>query len=293
MDMLALLAVLAGLLAPATTSETPLATDGHVVAWWGNTWGHDVALTAWRPGDAPPRRIAAVKPAPIGDWSLDVGRGPNGNLWAVYTSCTRGGCGPWGIDLRTGVRRSLGVGPGRDAALWGRRVVFARHGRLYRATVGRPRSARRVPMRRGVDVESTELRGDRVAYTTWESGDDARFQQLWSQRLGGPAPRRPLADGFDGEECTHVLTSPVLTARGLTYLIAGAGEPSVCGRGGRTALVTPTGRRPAAVGALAEVVVGGRTVVLAPPSAKARRGDRDRCARDAGSQVAGCEIRVD
>src|SRR4051794_17569744 len=103
------------LIAAATLAATPLATDGHVVAWWGP----DAALTVSRPGTAAaaPRTVAGVRAPRTGLRHLDVGRGPGGHAWATYTRCTPGGgCAPWGVDLATGARRSLGVGRGHDAA---------------------------------------------------------------------------------------------------------------------------------------------------------------------------------
>jgi hypothetical protein len=288
--MLALLAVLAGVLAPPTLTDTPVVTSGGTVAWWGNTYGKDVALTVWRPGGGAPRTIPGVKPGPVGRMDLDLGPGPKGHTWATYTHCLPGGCDPWAVDLATGAQRDLGVGRGRAAAIWHRIVVFARGGKLYRGRIGEPTSVRRVPMPRGEDVEQVDLRGGRIAYVTWESGGDSRQQALWLSGRDGPAPRRPVDAGFSGEECTLLMRSPTLTARGLTHLRAGSGAAEVCGRGSRTTLVTPSGSRAVPVGALGAVLAGGRTVVLAPPAAKARREDRDLCRP---GRHFGCEIRTE
>ena len=255
-----------------------------------------MALTVWRAGPARgPRRIEGVKPAPIGDWSLDVGRGPNGNPWAVYTSCTRGGCRPWGIDLRTGIRRSLGVGRGATRRSGAVASSSRATGRLYRATVGRPRSVRRLPMpRRGRTSSPPSCAG--TASPT-RPGSPARTRVSSSsgdQRLDEDvAPRRAVADGGAGEECTRLLASPTFSARGLSYLLAGSGEPSVCGRSHRTVLVTPFGRRPAPTGASGAVVAAGRTVVLRAAARQGERADRDRCApRRRHGDVVGCEVRA-
>lgn len=274
-------------LAPAA-ADTPLAVTGSDVAFWDNTRGRQVALASWRPGDPRPKLYARVKPGPIGRWDLDVGRGPRGALWATYTHCLPGGCRPWAIDLDHGVQRDLGVGRGRAPAVWGDMVVFTRAGHLYRGRVGRPSSVRRLPVAPHERVESIELRGDRLAYTTRDD-DEGRNQTLWSGRLSDAAHVRAVDRGFEGEECSREIDGVTLSASGLSWTRFLAGSTACQGR--TSALV----RRPGAttklpVGTRTAVLVGGRTLSLSVPAARADREDRQPCVH---GHTKGCAIRVD
>jgi hypothetical protein len=279
-------------LAPPTLADTPVVAHHGTAAWWSSDHGRHIVLTVWR-GHGRPRIVARAKPGPIGRRDLDLGPGPDGATWATYTHCLPGGCRPWAVDLRTGAQHDLGVGRGRAPSIWRHLVVFVREGRLYRARIGEPSSARRVPTPRGEDVEAVDLRGDGVAYTTWESGEDPRSQGVFLENVHGPAPRRPVAGGGVGEECSRLLRSPVLGRNGLSWLRAGAGDPTVCQASTPTRFTrTPDGairRRRLPTGTLAAAVVRGRTLVLAPPPAKAHRFDRDLCHLGAPG---GCEVRT-
>ena len=287
-------------------SASALATYGGVVAWWGTAGDpRDARLTVWRPGGRP-RRLPVRANADPSRRALDAGRGPDGAVWITYARCAGRRCRPRGYDLRTGQDRDLDVGAGVAASLWGARVAVLRESgadtpsSLLVGTLGQG-VARRVPL--GGDPigppAALDLRGDRVALVAWEPGEDSRTLTLLAGRVADPATIRPVAFGGAGEECTHSVAAPTLTATALTWMVSTLGPSETCGRHVRelrrrdargTTTVAPI---PDAAPKQA-VVAGGHVVGLFVANPDNGQGDRDAC--DPGALAEGghrgCALRV-
>jgi hypothetical protein len=310
----------AGRHAPVLTdgrqSAAALATYGGVVAWWGTAGDpRDVRLTVWRPGGHPRRLPVAANADPYRR-ALDVGRGPDGAVWITYARCAGRDapgrrCQPRGYDLRTGVDRDLGVGSGVAASIWGDRVAILRQSgadtpsSLFVTTIGGA-GTRRIPFAAspGGSTEigaptALDLRGDRVAFVAWEPGEDARGLSLRAGRLSDPASIVPVAGGGSGEECTHLVTSPTLTATALTWMMSTLGPASSCGRhrreldrrDARGTAVAPISRK----APKQAVVAGGRVVALFAERPDDDQRDRDACQPEPlqeDSDWPGCRLRV-
>jgi hypothetical protein len=286
--MRALLAAAAAatvLLAPATASraavplssrslnDTPISTYNNVAAWWTGRHERDATLNLWWPGlGRSPRRVHV---ATVGE-DLDLGPGPDGATWAVFTTCDGKGCRPVGYDLATGTISELGVGLGTKPAIWRERVALWREDkRLVIARIGGADQAHRVLIpddgRRPI---ATDLRGRRIAYLSQPTDPDDRDYPLHVKVVGRDEAVDTLDTGGYGEECNYQVATPTLTRFGITWVAASSGDESACGPP-RTYLrrdfwrkgpwIKQRARIPRAVSAVEATLVGGRLVTLAPP----------------------------
>jgi hypothetical protein len=243
----------------------PLVAYGGTVAWWtGRAGDHTATLNVWRPGETAPRRVELQ----ASGWDLDLGPGPDGATWAVYSRCASGGCRPYGYDLGTGAIRGLGVGRGTHPAIWRDRVALWRHHRILVAHVDHTAPTHAVAA--GIEdghLDAIDLRGHRIAYI-YDEGGDSRSIDMVARELGAGNDLQTGGQGGYGEEGGDFLFSPTLTPSGVTWLEASSGGDEH----GRTSLHrsdaggsdhrTRIAQAEAAVGA---VVTAGRLVIMAPP----------------------------
>ncbi|HEY6763085.1 MAG TPA: hypothetical protein VI318_26520 [Baekduia sp.] len=280
-----------------------VSTSGGVVAWWGSEGGKDPRLTVWRRGRAPERLAIAMSP---GHPLLDVGPGPDGAPWVVYPKCDKNACRIRGYDLRTRRDADLGVGAGVAAAIWRHDVLVYRQARprgpatLALATIGGG-AGRRLPLPRSStgwgDPIGVDLRGDRMAYAAWEAGEDARVVTLSAGRIADAAQLPTIAFGGSGEECTQTVSSPTLTASGLTWLAAVTATENDCGHHTRVlrhrdwATGAVSHAQVLAVSPKEAVVAAGRVIALGPQPHDDGPDDRDACVPD-DERANGCQVRL-
>lgn len=297
-------------LSDARQADGPVTTYGGVVAWWGSERGKNTRLTVWRAGRPPRRLRVSMSPR---HRMLDVGPGPDGAPWVVYPKCTNDGrCAIWGYDLRTARAQDLRVGEGVAAAIWHQTVVVVRQSRpsapseLLVATVGQGGAAAKplsLPRHGGPafgDTIGLDLRGDRVALSAWESGDDVRFASLVAGTLGDTRHAQIIGTGGSGEECTTTVSSPTLTAHAITWLHATTATYGSCRRIRelRRRDFATGARSYARVGAVSSkqaVVAGSHMITLSPWPHDNGANDREACGPDWMAQdpkAIGCMVRL-
>lgn len=251
----------------STERTTPLSWSGGWVAYSE----FDSSLPGFRLTlrSAAGRVLRPDVPARTAPFDADLGRGPRGELTAVYSRCrvepridridglpvpaTGRGCDVYRYDTRSGRERQVRVAARRGRseflpAIDGSRIVFAaRSGRDPTALYMAGRTATEVPAGLGGSApRSLDLRGRRIAVAWDDRLDDGRLRsRVRLVVLGGPTrtlatvtsrngTRRHRSLGFDG---------PVLSWVG--HQIPGAG-PRVAvrhdlGTGRRRLLLVPDG----------------------------------------------------
>lgn len=165
-------------------------------------------------------RSAAVKIAPLeAGTRVDLGPGPNGHVWAVYSRCgdRRNTCDIYGLDVVTGRERRLTRVSSRNSdefspTIWRDRIAFTRihhtrtssRTRIYMGTLdGRLREIPRGPRGAGhYGPGLLDLRGSTLAYT-WNyekelclDGDGQSLLVTYGDLyIATPTSRRRVAHG--------------------------------------------------------------------------------------------------
>jgi hypothetical protein len=282
--------------APAATptrrmAPTAVAGYGDLAAWSVRGADGRYRLVIRRAGGKP--RFLPVPSSPTA-FGVDLGPGPGGGTWAVYSRCMR--CGLQAADLATGRERPVGGGArGRLPALWGSELAYfaptVDHRSALHLTSVTGGADHVVPLR-PVDVHETplalDLRGGRLAYVLFTYDDDGYHgdQALIAAGVDGSG-QRTVDRGGSGEECTKNLASPALTAIGLVWLHAELGDPGDCRpRPQLRRLDFASGAQalaPMPAAPVAATLVGGRALVLAPPAgARVDTAGREPCRLDRG-----------